>query len=172
MPLSTGATWPSLANRTASAADVNSKFEWAEGHRYPQINGVLTDNTYGIGNTSSVWDSLYLSGNIVIAGNTVTSKLIGIDAWATLKPSAYGDYVTSTGYNISSIGRYFGVGGTFAGYAFNFIVPMQSDKYSVAGASSYRTYIMALTTTYCRLISITSAGVYTDGTYFGIMVKE
>lgn len=72
MPLSTGATWPTLANRTASAADLTAKFEWAEGTRLPMANGVLANNTYDLGETASVWKAGYFN-NIVMSGTTFTS---------------------------------------------------------------------------------------------------
>ena len=105
MPFSTGATWPALANRTASAADVNNKFEWVEGHRYPHNSGALTTGAYDIGSSAYQWNKAYFSDNLILENtSTITSLFFGgrVASWGMLTYS--GGTATANGsFNISSI---------------------------------------------------------------------
>lgn len=103
MPLSTGATWPALANRTASAADVNNKFAWLEGHRLPMVNGLLTTTSQNIGHTLYKWDKGYFD-IINFIGASITTLNIGLPVSAWMKGTTAGGTTTvDASYNISSI---------------------------------------------------------------------
>ena len=104
MPLTTTATWPTLTNRTASAADVNSKFNWLEGHRYPMNGGALTTGAFDIGSSAYKWKTAHFNSNVIVDSVTVTSDTIGgkIGAWG--KMSVSGNTLTADGsFNVASI---------------------------------------------------------------------
>lgn len=102
MPLSTGATWPALANRTASAADVNAKLEWLEGHRLPMDNGALTNGAFDIGTSNYKWNNIHLKelNCTNIHFNSVDSG-IHIRAWGNVNVSG-GTLTSLQSFNISS----------------------------------------------------------------------
>jgi hypothetical protein len=102
MPLTTTATWPSLANRTASAADVNAKFEWLEGHRYPHNAGALTTGAYDIGSSSYGWESGYFV-SAVIGGGTMPADINPrIKVWGSFDVSG-GTLTTLESYKVASV---------------------------------------------------------------------
>lgn len=103
MPLTTTATWPSLVNRTASAADVNNKFAWLEGDRLPMNNGILTTDVYDIGSDDTPWRNGVFS-SVVIGGQTtsVSLRFGKISAWGKITVS--GGTVTADGtYGVNSL---------------------------------------------------------------------
>lgn len=104
MPLTTTATWPTLTNRTASAADVNSKFNWLEGDRLPMNSGALTTGAYDIGSSFSKWGNGYFSSHIEVSSATLTSQFVDkrIRAAAWVFKDSLGT-ITSWAFQISSI---------------------------------------------------------------------
>lgn len=170
MPLSTGATWPSLLNRTASAADVNAKFEWLEGHRYPHSSGGLTTGAYDVGSASYIWASGYFN-SIVLGGVALGSDVPGktLDAWAFANT---GTFTTTAAFNVSSVTQFFGVSGTDAGLSFNFTNTMTTNKYAVCASTIYRTYIISMSTDYVRLISRTTTDYPTGSGSISFMARQ
>lgn len=56
--------WPALAApSTGQAESVEQKFDWAEANLLPMLNGSATDAVFDLGNSTSRWRDLYLSGN-------------------------------------------------------------------------------------------------------------
>ena len=77
MPFTTTATWPALANRTASAADVNSKFNWLEGNRLPMNSGALTTGAYDIGSVLYKWNIFNVNSLIINSFTISTAEFSG-----------------------------------------------------------------------------------------------
>lgn len=72
-----GLTWPSLvAGARAKASEVEAKFDWFEGHLVPMLNGARVSDTYDIGEPSTRWRNMYLSGGLFLADGSPTSPSI------------------------------------------------------------------------------------------------
>ncbi len=172
MPFTTTATWPALANRTASAADVNNKFAWLEGHRYPHSGGIIANNTYDIGSAAYLWNKGIFS-TMVVGGETLGADVPGrtINAWATVDTSTSNP--PTRGFNISSVALHWNSGtGDRYGYTFNLTTPMQSDKYAVIGSSEYRTNIFTQAAAFFTVDTWVGGVVHTVGAYFSVIAKE
>ena len=108
MPFTTTATWPALANRTASAADVNNKFAWLEGHRYPHNSGALTTGVYDIGMSAYNWKTGYFNQYVHAGNNTISSSDIDRKVFCCGHINASGASISvDYSYNVSSVVRAF-----------------------------------------------------------------
>ena len=69
-----GSTWHTFTPGTvAKSSEVNENFDWLEGSLAPMVGGSMTTAIYDLGTTTAAWRNLYLSGNIVLGGDTITS---------------------------------------------------------------------------------------------------
>lgn len=171
MPFSIGATWPSLKQKTTIyAEDMNSKFEWLEGHRYPHSSGVLINSIFDIGGPGKSWNTGYFSNVLIMDGHTFTSSNIGgeLDAWCQLQS------VTETSYNITTYGNFFGGGGTHAYYYFDFTNAFTSNgSYAIGANSENRVILLTVTSSQLKLKMYRYSDDYPlVGNLLGIMCKE
>jgi hypothetical protein len=134
MPLSTGALWPTLRPLgTAGADDMTSKFEWAEGNRYPMSGGGLTTGAFDIGSASNEWDKGHFveidSPSMVFA--TVDSGN-HIRAWANVDVAG-GTLTMAQSFNISSITYVAGAPGVYTPIVSNYLpaVPITTGTYQM-----------------------------------------
>lgn len=63
MAASGTSTWPTLtAGNKARASEVETKFDWLEANILPMLGGSTTDAVYDLGNTTTRWRDIYLTG--------------------------------------------------------------------------------------------------------------
>lgn len=88
MPETTSATWPSLvAGAKAKASDVESKFDWLEGHLWPQVGGTTTTGVFDLGGNGKSWRSLWATsinptttaGGVAVFTTTVANASVGFE---------------------------------------------------------------------------------------------
>lgn len=88
MPQTTTATWPNLVSGAkAKASEVEAKFDWLEGHLWPQAGGSTTDGAYDLGGSGKSWRAAWLSsinptttaGGVAMFTTTVANSSVGFE---------------------------------------------------------------------------------------------
>ena len=88
MPETTTATWPALtAGAKARASDVEAKFDWLEGHLWPQVGGTTTTGVFDLGGDGKSWRSLWATsinptttaGGVAMFTTTVANASVGFE---------------------------------------------------------------------------------------------
>jgi len=150
MPLSTGAAWPALANRTASAADLTAKFEWLEGDRLPMSNGILTTSVFDIGASAKSFSKAFFSNGLIIDGNTITSSSTrSFKAWAAIWDFYnLGSYVATIveSFNFSALFRY-----SEGDYLLTYTTPMTTAHPVISACSDEKILITSATVNNIRI---------------------
>ena len=88
MPLTTTVTWPALTSGAkAKAADVEAKFDWLEGHIWPQVGGTTTTSVFDLGGDGKSWRSVWATsinptttaGGVAMFTTTVANASVGFE---------------------------------------------------------------------------------------------
>lgn len=100
-----GSTWFNfVGSTTASAAEVNSNFDWLEGDLAPMSTGVLAPDQFNLGSTTARWSNAYISGNLK-KGLTSTAMFVANANTQINQIPSYYNTVTGAGFQRSGSGN-------------------------------------------------------------------